>query len=291
MNVLVTGGDGQLGRNIMDVAVNSEHTFTYTFHRGEDREGMVRLDITDRDAVMAIMADYDIEVVINCAGYTDVEKAETEEDVAFKVNAEAVAVLAEAAKIKGATVIHFSSDYIFDGTATEPYGESAAASPLSAYGRSKLAGELALLASGAPSIILRTSWLYSRHGKNFVKTILQKSLERPSLKVVADQTGTPTYAGDLAGFIMKLLEPDNLKKTGIYNYSNEGVCSWFDLASEACRISGRVCEVAPCKTGEYPVKAARPLYSVLDKTKVKATFGIDIPHWQDSLRHFLSTLR
>ena len=291
MNVLVTGGDGQLGRNIMDVAVNSEHTFIYTFHRGEDREGMVRLDITDRDAVMAIMADYDVDVVINCAGYTDVEKAETEEDVAFKVNAEAVAVLAEAAKIKGATVIHFSSDYIFDGTATEPYGESAAASPLSAYGRSKLAGELALLASGAPSIILRTSWLYSRHGKNFVKTILQKSLERPSLKVVADQIGTPTYAGDLAGFILTLLEPGNLIKTGIYNYSNEGVCSWFDLASEACRISCRDCEVAPCKTGEYPVKAARPLYSVLDKTKVKATFGIDIPHWQDSLRHFLSTLR
>ena len=291
MNVLVTGGDGQLGRNIMDVAVNSEHTFIYTFHRGEDREGMVRLDITDREAVMKVMADYGIDVVINCAGYTDVEKAETEEDVAFKVNAEAVAVLAEAAKIKGATVIHFSSDYIFDGTATEPYGESAAASPLSAYGRSKLAGELALLASGAPSIILRTSWLYSRHGKNFVKTILQKSLERPSLRVVADQIGTPTYAGDLAGFILTLLEPGNLIKTGIYNYSNEGVCSWFDLASEACRISGRDCEVAPCKTGEYPVKAARPLYSVLDKTKVKATFGIDIPYWQDSLRHFLSTLR
>ena len=290
MNVLVTGGDGQLGRNIMDVAVNSEHTFTYTFHRGEDREGMVRLDITDRDAVMKVMAEYDIDVVINCAGYTDVEKAETEEDVAFKVNAEAVAVLAEAAKSKGATVIHFSSDYIFDGTATEPYGESAAASPLSAYGRSKLAGELALLASGCPSIILRTSWLYSRHGKNFVKTILQKSLERPSLKVVADQIGTPTYAGDLAKFIMTLIEPGNLEKTGIYNYSNEGMCSWYDLAAETCRISGRTCEVTPCKTGEYPVKATRPLYSVLDKTKVKATFGIDIPHWQDSLRHFLTTL-
>lgn len=290
MNVLVTGGDGQLGRNIMDVAVNSEHTFIYTFHRGEDREGRVRLDITDKDAVMKVMADYDVDVVINCAGYTDVERAEAEEDIAFKANAEAVAVLAEAAKSRGATLIHISSDYIFDGTATEPIGESAAASPLSAYGRSKLAGELALLASGCPSIIIRTSWLYSSHGKNFVKTILEKSLERPVLKVVADQIGTPTYAGDLAEFILTLLEPDNLVKTGIYNYSNEGACSWYDLAAAACKISGRTCEVTPCKTGEYPVKAARPLYSVLDKTKVKAVFGIDIPHWQDSLCRFLSTL-
>ena len=290
MNVLVTGGSGQLGSVLKDAARNSGHRFIYTYFSSEGHDDMIRLDITDRDAVGRIVREHDIDVIVNCAGYTDVEKAESEEDKAFKVNAEAVGVLAEAAKAADAVIIHISTDYIFDGNSSEPYGEDAAAAPLSAYGRSKSAGELAVLASGARHIILRTSWLYSTYGKNFVKTILAKSAGHSVLKVVSDQVGTPTFAGDLADFILTLLTPENLSKTGIYNYTDEGVCSWYDLACEICMLSGSSCEVIPCKTGEYPVKAARPHYSVLDKTKVKQTFGIAIPHWKDSLRHCLSLL-
>ena len=290
MNVLVTGGSGQLGRSLMDSAKDSEHSFLYTFLRGDRQEGMIRLDIRDANAVSEVLAANDIDVIVNCAGYTDVERAESEEDLAFEVNAEAVAVLAQAAMQAGAALIHVSTDYVFDGASSTPYGEDAPPAPLSAYGRSKLAGELAVLAAGCSHIIIRTSWLYSPYGKNFVKTILEKSAELPVLKVVCDQVGTPTYAGDLAEFIMTLLEPGNLEKTGIYNFANEGVCSWYDLACEVCEISGNLCEVIPCKTGEYPVKARRPHYSVLDKSKAKSVFGIAIPYWKDSLSYCLSKM-
>lgn len=287
---MVTGGSGQLGRSIMDVAEYSGHRFIYTYMCSQSHEGMVHLDITDPEEVNQVMEDYGIDVIVNCAGYTDVERAESEEDKVFKVNAEAVDVLAGAAKARGALLIHISTDYIFDGTRSEPYSEDAEASPLGVYGRSKLAGELAVRASGARYMIIRTSWLYSRYGKNFVKTILKKSEEQPLLKVVSDQVGTPTYAGDLAEFILTLLEPENLEKTGTYNYTNEGVCSWYDLACEVCEMSGNLCEVVPCETGEYPVKAARPHYSVLNKSKVKKTFGIEIPYWKDALRHCMSEI-
>ena len=290
MNILVTGGSGQLGQAIKAAAKDSEHRFIYTCFKAEWQEGMVRLDITDRDAIDAVTKEYAVDVIVNCAGYTDVEKAETEEERAFKANAEAVTLLADAAKRCNATLIHISTDYIFDGRSCEPYGEDAEPAPLSAYGRSKLAGELAVLASGCPNIIIRTSWLYSPFGKNFVKTILRKSEELPVLKVVSDQIGTPTYAGDLAEFILTLLEPGNLSKTGIYNYTNEGVCSWYDLACEVVDLSGNLCEVMPCSTADYPVKAARPHYSVLDKTKVKETFSIAIPYWKDSLRYCISKI-
>lgn len=288
MNILVTGGSGQLGCSIREVASGSEHKFIYTdLKAGDD---IVSLDITDSDAVAGFVADNSVEVIVNCAGYTDVERAESEEAVAMRVNAEAVSVLAEAAKSAGATLIHISTDYVFDGCSSVPYGETVAPAPLSAYGRSKAEGERAVLASGCRHFIIRTSWLYSPYGKNFVKTILAKSAELPVLKVVSDQIGTPTYAGDLAEFILTLLEPDNIEKTGIYNYTNEGVCSWFDLAYEVCEISGNLCEVIPCRTDEYPVKAVRPHYSVLDKTKVKETFGIGMPHWKDSLRYCIDKL-
>ena len=290
MNILVTGGSGQLGQAVKAAAKDSEHSFVYTCFNSEKQEGLVRLDITDSNAIDAVMKEYQIDVIVNCAGYTDVERAESEEDKAFKANAEAVALLADAAKRCNATLIHISTDYIFDGRSCEPYGEDAEPAPLSAYGRSKLAGELAVLASGCQSIIIRTSWLYSPYGKNFVRTILRKSEEQPVLKVVSDQVGTPTYAGDLAEFILTLLEPGNLSKTGIYNFSNEGVCSWYDLACEVCDLSGNLCEVMPCRTIDYPVKAKRPHYSVLDKTKVKETFGIGIPHWKDSLRYCMTQL-
>lgn len=288
MNVLVTGGSGQLGQSIREVAQDSEHRFIFTDLTSA--EDVLGLDITDHDAVCRAVEEHDVDVIVNCAGYTDVEKSESEEGIAFKVNAEAVSVLAASAESKGASIIHISTDYVFDGKSSEPYMEDAVPAPLSAYGRSKLAGERALAASGAPYIIIRTSWLYSPYGKNFVKTILAKSEELPVLKVVSDQVGTPTYAGDLAEFILTLLEPENIVKTGIYNYTNEGVCSWYDLACEVCEMSGNLCEVIPCKTGEYPVKAARPHYSVLDKTKAKETFGIGIPYWKDSLRYCLSKL-
>jgi dTDP-4-dehydrorhamnose reductase len=274
----------------MDVAEYSGHRFIYTYMCSQSHEGMVHLDITDPEEVNQAMEDYGIDVIVNCAGYTDVERAESEEDKVFKVNAEAVDVLAGAARARGALLIHISTDYIFDGTRSEPYSEDAEASPLGVYGRSKLAGELAVRASGARYMIIRTSWLYSRYGKNFVKTILKKSEEQPLLKVVSDQVGTPTYAGDLAEFILTLLEPENLEKTGTYNYTDEGVCSWYDLACEVCDMSGNLCEVVPCETGEYPVKAARPHYSVLNKSKVKKTFGIEIPYWKDSLRHCMSEI-
>ena len=288
MTILVTGGNGQLGRTLMDVSEGSGHRFIFSDRKGVD--GMLSLDITDRAAVDAAVRKYDVDVIINCAGYTDVEKAESEEGIAFEVNAAAVALLAEAAKEADASLIHISTDYVFDGRCSEPYGEDAEPAPLSAYGRSKFAGELAVLASGCRHIIIRTSWLYSEYGRNFVKTILTKSAERPVLKVVSDQVGTPTYAGDLAEFIMTLLEPDNICKTGIYNYTNEGVCSWYDLACEVCELSGNLCEIMPCKTGEYPVKAVRPHYSVLDKSKVKSVFGASIPYWKDSLRYCLARL-
>ena len=290
MNILVTGGSGQLGRAIKEVSGYAGHKFIFTYVNSREHEGMERLDITDAQEVDRIVNEHDIDVIVNCAGYTDVEKAESEEDKAFKANAEAAGILAEAAKAKGAVLIHISTDYIFDGKQSEPYCEDAEAAPLGAYGRSKLAGELAVLASGARYIIIRTSWLYSQWGRNFVKTILKKSEEQPLLKVVSDQVGTPTYAGDLAEFILTLLEPGNLEKTGIYNYTNEGVCSWYDLAYEVCEMSGNLCDVVPCQTGEYPVKAARPHYSVLNKSKVKKTFGIEIPYWKDSLRHCLSEI-
>lgn len=278
-----------MGCTFRDAIEGCEHAFFLTDVVSAS-DGIMQLDITSPDAVSKFLDTNHIAVIINCAGYTDVERAESDEDTAFEVNAHAVGVLADVAAKRNITLIHISTDYVFDGTASEPYGEDAEPAPLSAYGRSKLAGERALAASGAPYIIIRTSWLYSPYGKNFVKTILAKSEELPVLKVVSDQVGTPTYAGDLAEFILTLLEPENIVKTGIYNYTNEGVCSWYDLACEVCEMSGNLCEVIPCKTGEYPVKAARPHYSVLDKTKAKETFGIGIPYWKDSLRYCLSKL-
>ena len=288
MNILVTGSNGQLGRTLRDLQKQPDMNFIWTDAFPSD--GVSVLDIADSEAVAREVESNSIDVIINCAAYTDVEKSESEEDKAFKVNAEAVGYLAEAALKTGALLIHLSTDYIFDGRSYEPYGEDAEPAPLSAYGRSKLAGELAVLASGCRHIILRTSWLFSPYGKNFVKTILSKSEEQPVLKVVSDQIGTPTFAGDLAEFILHILESGSLDKTGIYNYTNEGVCSWYDLAWTVCELSGNLCEVQPCKTGEYPVLAQRPHYSVLDKTKVKEVFGIGIPHWVDSLKFCLDRL-
>lgn len=283
MNILITGAGGQLGQTFMAMTADCGHGMVYTDLR-PSREGVLALDVCDEDAVMKIVEEGDVQVIVNCAGYTDVARAETDEALAFKVNAEAPGVLAEVAARKNIVLIHISTDYVFDGRSAIAYGEDAEPAPLSAYGRSKLAGELAVLASSCRHIILRTAWLFSPYGKNFVKTIYEKSAEKPALKVVDDQIGTPTYAGDLVDFIMHIIDAQMLDRTGVYNYTNEGVCSWYDLAWEVCDLSGHLCDILPCKTSDYPTGVVRPAFSVLDKTKVKRTFGIEIPHWKDSLR-------
>lgn len=289
MKILITGACGQLGRTLMDMKDEGKHEYIFT-DAFPMMEGVLALDISDAEAVDKVVRDNGVQVIVNCAAYTDVAKAETEEEVAFKVNAEAPGTLAKAAARTGAVLIHISTDYVFDGRSGVAYAEDAEPAPLSAYGRSKFAGELAVLASGCRHIIIRSAWLFSRYGKNFVKTILDKTSSQSSVKVVEDQIGTPTFAGDLAEFIMYIIDNDMLDKTGIYNYTNEGVCSWYDLAWEVCDLSGHLCDVLPCKTSDFPTGVIRPAFSVLDKTKVKQTFCIEIPHWKDSLRFCMANM-
>lgn len=267
-------------------AENSAHDFIYTA-RHPSVEGVVGLDITDEAAVNETLMTNGVQVVVNCAAYTDVAKAETEPEKAYLVNRDAVSVLAKAAARSGAVLIHISTDYVYDGMSSIAYDEDADPGPLNVYGRSKLAGEREVANSGCHYIIIRTSWLYSKFGKNFVQTIRKKSSEQSVLNVVDDQIGTPTYAGDLAEFILHVIEEGMLDREGVYNYSDEGLCSWYDFAYEICELTGSLCEVRPCRTEDYPVTVVRPSFSVMDKTKVKNVFGIGIPHWKDSLRFFL----
>ena len=279
MRILVTGALGQLGREICRLAESSEHTYVFTDSRVQS--GVSKLDITDPEAVKAAVQG--IDVIVNCAAYTDVNRAETDPETARKVNAFAPAALAQAAKAAGAMLIHVSTDYVFDGTSNVPYTEDAAKNPLSVYGRTKLEGENAVAASGCRHLIFRTSWLYSNTGKNFFLTMADLTGSKPEIKVVADQAGTPTYAYDLAYLITYIIEENLLDRTGVYNYSNEGVCSWFDFAAEICSMLGHTCRVVPCRTEDYPSPAARPHYSVMDKAKVKRDFGIEVPYWRRSL--------
>lgn len=233
------------------------------------------------------------EAIVNCAAYTDVERAEENEAAADLLNRLAPANLAAAAAATGATLIHISTDYVFDGRAHTPYTEQAPTTPLSVYGRTKLAGEQAVEASGCSYLILRTAWLYSAFGNNFLKTMLRLTAERESLKVVFDQIGTPTYAGDLALGIFSVIEGGQLRgHEGLYHFSDEDVCSWYDFAVEIAAAAGHdKCRIEPCRTAEYPTKAPRPAYSVLDKGKFKTTFGIEIPHWRESLLYCLKTMQ
>ena len=278
MNILVTGANGQLGNELRKWAntQNCSHNFLFT--------DIDYLDITNQSAVNSFFETTSIQTVINCAAYTAVDKAENDEPAAMLINAVAVRYLAKACKKADARLIHISSDYVFDGNACKPYGEEHPASPVSAYGRTKLAGEEA--AKTAPkSIILRTSWLYSSFGNNFLKTMLRLGKERETLNVVFDQTGTPTYAADLTQAIMKIIETAerNELKTGIFHYSNEGVCSWYDFAHEIIQQAKLKCVVKPIETKDYPQPAPRPSYSVLNKARIKAEYGIEIPHWKESL--------
>ena len=279
MKILVTGALGQLGREISKLADSSEHTYIYTDVRACG--GVSSLDITDAAAVDAAVQG--IDVIINCAAYTDVNKAEGDAQAARMVNALAPAVLAEAAKAAGAMLIHVSTDYVFDGQTNVPYTEDAVRNPLGVYGRTKMEGEDAILKSGCRHLIFRTSWLYSNTGKNFFLTMAELTASNPELKVVVDQVGTPTYAYDLAYLITYIIEENLLDRNGVYNYSGEGVCSWYDFASEINSLLGHTSRIVPCRSEEYPTPAERPHYSVLDKSKVKRDFGIEIPYWRHSL--------
>lgn len=280
MNILVTGADGQLGRSLARIVNDSVDRYLFTDLAG--------LDIVDTDAVEAYVRENSIDVIVNCASYTAVDKAEDEPEKADLVNNRAVAGMAEVAKRNEAVLIHISTDYVFDGCACTPYKDDAETSPLSVYGRTKADSERAVVESGCRYIIFRTSWLYADEGSNFVRKILEKSAENPVLDVIFDQIGTPTYASDLADLIFYVIEERKLDNTGIYNYSNEGVCSWYDFAKEICHQAGHLCDIRPCHTEDYPSKARRPHFSVLDKTKVKKTFGIEIPHWKESLTVFMN---
>lgn len=276
MTILVTGGDGQLGSALRLASAESSHRYIFT--------DVNELDITSAEAVEAFVLRNEIDAIINCAAYTAVDRAESDEATADEINHKAVATLAAACARHNATLIHISTDYIFSGEATAPINEGAAAAPINAYGRTKWAGEVAIAESGCRAIVLRTSWLYSEFGSNFCKTMRALTSTRPEIKVVADQFGTPTYAGDLAEAIVTIVEGEMDGRLGTYNYSNEGTCSWYDFAVEIARLSGNnECKINPCTTADYPTAAARPRYSVLDKSKIKATFGIDVPEWQESL--------
>lgn len=280
MKIVVTGALGQLGQEIMKLAAGSEHEFVFTDIRATDNVSL--LDITDADAVDAFVGK-DVDVIVNCAAYTDVNKAESDEESARQINAAAAGILASAAAKADALLIHVSTDYVFDGTSTVPYREDCLPAPTGAYGRTKLEGERLVQESGCRYMIFRTAWLYSLSGRNFFLTMVNKTAELPQMKVVFDQTGTPTYAGDLAYLISHIIENGLLDRTGIYHYTDEGVCSWYDFAKEINSLVGHTCNVMPCRTEDYPTPARRPHYSVLDKAKVRETFGIEIPHWRNSL--------
>ncbi|MBQ5665112.1 MAG: dTDP-4-dehydrorhamnose reductase [Akkermansia sp.] len=282
MKILVTGSNGQLGNEMRRVATEScaEHEFIFT--------DVAELDITDAGAVLE--AAKGVGAIINCAAYTNVDAAEDNEDIAHLINATASANLAAAAKAEGALLIHVSTDYVFGGDGNTPRTEDLPTNPLGVYGRTKLAGEQAIIASGCRHIIIRTAWLYSVHGKNFVKTMLSLMATRPSLNVVFDQVGTPTYAGDLADVIGTIINTP-APAEGVYHYSNEGVCSWYDFAVAIGQLAGSPCVVAPCHSCEFPSKVTRPAFSVLDKTKIRTTFNLSIPHWHASLTHCIDKLK
>ena len=284
--ILVTGADGQLGREMQIASRGSRNRFIFTDIAGEYE----RLDITDQQAIADIVRENHVNVIVNCAAYTNVDKAETDPETANLLNNIAAGNLADAMKAVNGTLIHISTDYVFQGDRNIPCREDWPTEPLSVYGKTKLAGEKSIEATGCASIIIRTAWLYSPFGNNFVKTMRDLTSSRESLKVVFDQVGTPTYAGDLAETICRIIENGQLDKTGIYHFSNEGVCSWFDFAKAICEMSGNTCDIRPCHSDEFPSPVARPHFSVLDKTKIKQTFGIRIPYWTDSLKRCIEEI-
>jgi len=282
--ILVTGANGQLGTSLRRLAKSSA-AFRFLF------TDIDTLDICNKEALLMYAQAQEIHYIVNCAAYTAVDKAEDDEILCMRINSEAVRNLGETAATVGAKVIHISTDYVFDGTNSVPYLETDYTCPMSAYGRSKQTGELILRAVCPDALIIRTAWLYSEYGANFVKTMLALGKEKKELGIVFDQIGTPTYAGDLAAAILSIVaaaEAGNFK-AGIFHYSNEGVCSWFDFARKIFSLAALPCRALPVETKDYPTRATRPQYSVLNKRKIKQTYHLHIPHWEDSLRAMLQT--
>lgn len=282
--ILVTGANGQLGMEmrILGAVAPNEYIFT----------DVEELDITDKKAVEDFVCQNNIQIIVNCAAYTNVDRAEEDEATAERINAEAVRNLAEAAKRVDGTLFHISTDYVFGGEGNTPRTEDMPLDPQGAYGRTKLHGEQAIAEVGCKAIIIRTAWLYSEFGKNFLLTMLRLTKEKPAINVVFDQVGTPTYAGDLALTIFSIIEGDMYAgNEGVYHFSNEGVCSWYDFAQEIATAMGhKECKISPCHSDEFPSKVKRPAYSVLDKSKIKRTFGVEIPHWRESMYYCLKRI-
>lgn len=300
MNILITGANGQLGNEMRLVSKAFSHTFVFTDVVEAEGVETTLLDITDLEAVRSIVRERDVQCIVNCAAYTNVDKAESDEAFCRVLNADAPRNLAQAMKEVGGLLVHVSTDYVFGG---DPYNtpckEDQKGTPTGVYGRTKLEGEQHILATGCDYVILRTAWLYSEFGRNFVKTMLNLTATKPQLKVVFDQAGTPTYAYDLAQAIRTVLEDyvqeqpqQGYSKNGIYHFSNEGVCSWYDFTKVIAALSGHTeCDIQPCHSHEFPSPVIRPAYSVLDKTKIKETFGIRIPYWMDSLKVCLQNMQ
>lgn len=289
MNILVTGANGQLGNEIQLISKNSKDNYIFT----DICEGYTHLDITNIDDIRKIVKEKDIRCIINCAAWTNVDSAETAGTIVETLNATAPENLAKAMKEVEGLLIHISTDYVFGA---DPYNtpclENQEGTPTGVYGLTKLHGEEKIKLTKVKHIIIRTAWLYSKFGHNFVKTMINLTANKPQLKVVFDQCGTPTYAGDLAEAIFNIIEHRLYENhTGIYNYSNEGVCSWYDFAIKIAELSGNTtCEILPCHSNEFPSNVKRPAYSVLDKTKIKDTFGLKIPYWVSSLKKCISEL-
>ena len=282
MNILITGCNGQLGNEMQLLeASHPQHTYFNT--------DVAELDITNQDAIEAFVNENQIDGIVNCAAYTAVDKAEDNEELCTKLNAEAPAYLAAAIGKRGGWMIQISTDYVFDGTQHTPYTEEADTCPNSVYGKTKLVGELNVQKFCAQSMIIRTAWLYSTFGNNFVKTMIRLGKEKLELGVIFDQIGTPTYARDLAVAIFAAIEQGIVP--GVYHFSNEGVISWYDFTKAIHRIAGiTTCHVRPLHTSEYPTPAKRPHYSVLDKTKIKQTYNIEVPYWEESLADCIAKL-
>lgn len=293
MVILVTGANGQLGNEMRIVTKRSKDTYIFTDVIEADGQETTILDITDLDAIRKMVKESGVKAIVNCAAYTNVDKAESDQEICELLNAKAPENLAIAMKEVSGLLIHISTDYVFGG---DPYNtpckENQKGTPTGVYGLTKLQGERSIQKSGVDYLIFRTAWLYSEFGKNFVKTMLNLTSTKPQLKVVFDQVGTPTYAYDLASAIFTIIEQRKYEgNTGIYHFSNEGVCSWYDFTKMIAEYSGQTkCDIQPCHSDEFPSPVIRPAYSVLDKTKVKETFGISVPYWTDSLKVCINNL-
>lgn len=293
MNILVTGANGQLGNEMRIIANNSKDNYIFTDINEVEGLETTYLDITNLEDVRRMVAEHQVEAIVNCAAYTNVDAAETNEALADKLNAQAPENLAKAMKEVNGLLIQISTDYVFGQESYNvPCREDQQGTPTGVYGMTKLRGEQRIIAVDCHHVIIRTAWLYSEFGKNFCKTMMHLTATKPQLKVVFDQVGTPTYALDLAQAIALVLERFDGTQSGIYHYSNEGVCSWYDFAKMITEYNGTTdCDVQPCHSDEFPSPVTRPSYSVLDKTKIKEVFGVSVPYWTDSLKQCISNLK